>query len=119
MARILIADDDAATRDLLRRALEVDGHAVKAAADGAEALELIRAGLGVDLLITDVQMPGIDGIRLAAEAAALRPGLRLLMMSGYPDQLARAAALPVARVLTLSKPFTLDKARAEVRAALG
>jgi CheY-like chemotaxis protein len=118
MARILIADDDVATRDLLRRALEADGHKVLAATDGSEALDLLKAdAAALDLLITDVQMPGIDGIRLIGEARALKAGLRVLLMSGYPDQLGRAPGT-VGQVTTLSKPFSLDKARAEVRAAL-
>jgi two-component system cell cycle response regulator CpdR len=116
MAEILIADDEAATRDLMRRALEGDGHRVSVVADGSEALERLASG-GIDLLITDVQMPGLDGIKLAAKALAMHPGLRILLMSGYAEQLERGAALG-GKVGTLGKPFTLEKARAEVRAAL-
>lgn len=117
MAAILIADDDTATRDLLKRALESDGHRVTVAADGSEALELLKRAV-VDLLMSDVQMPGVDGIRLAAEALVLHPKLRLVLMSGYPDQLARGAGLAGTKVVSLSKPFTLEQARAVVRAAL-
>lgn len=119
MASILIADDEAATRDLVRRALESDGHSVAVASDGNEALSsLSTAPFAIDLLITDVQMPGIDGIKLAAQALAASSTLRILMMSGYTDQLARASTLDARRVRTLVKPFTLEKLRAEVRAAL-
>ncbi len=120
MAHILIADDEAATRDLVRRALESDGHKVVTAADGSEALsQLGAASAAFDLLISDVEMPGIDGIKLAAQALAATSRIRVLLMSGYADQLARAAALDAGRLRTLSKPFTLEKMRAEVKATLG
>ena len=115
MAQILIADDDAATCELLRRALEAEGHTVKTASDGSEALEQIA---GSTLLISDVQMPGMDGIELARQALAKAPGLRIILMSGFTEQLDRASNLP-GNVRTLVKPFTLEKARAEVKAALG
>jgi CheY-like chemotaxis protein len=64
MARILLADDDAATRDLVKRALAIDGHAVTSTQDGTEALDAITATpSGFDLLISDVQMPSLDGGR--------------------------------------------------------
>ncbi len=119
MAHILIADDDAATRDLVRRALQSDGHQVVVSADGAEALEQLKVNASAfDLLITDVEMPGIDGIKLAGEALRLSPRLRVLLMSGYSEQLGRASDLGSAHVRTLSKPFPLEKIRAEVRAIL-
>jgi CheY-like chemotaxis protein len=117
MALILIADDDAATRDLLRRALESDGHTVTIASDGSEALEKL-ARAGIDLLISDVDMPGLDGIALVGQALGKNPRLRVLFMSGYPDQLGRAAATTGGTARTIAKPFTLEKARSEVRAAL-
>lgn len=117
MAQILIADDDAATRDLLRRALETEGHKVTTASDGSEALDQVGTA-GLALLITDVQMPGMDGVELAKAALAKAPGLRIILMSGFTDQLGRAGSLG-GNVRTLSKPFTLEKARAEVKAALG
>ena len=60
MARILLAEDDAATRDMVQRALTADGHQVVVTQDGAEALEKLRGGGGFDLLISDVQMPGVE-----------------------------------------------------------
>ena len=71
MARILLAEDDAATRDLVQRALGLDGHEVVVTQDGMEALEKLQAAPArVDLLITDVQMPVLDGIALAEKALA-------------------------------------------------
>ena len=120
MARILLADDDAATRDLVHRALATDGHAVTLTQDGAEALEKLQEAPGAfDLLISDVQMPALDGIALAEQSLAAEPNLRVILMSGFADELGRADHLKgkLARVIT--KPVTLEQVRAAVRAALG
>lgn len=119
MARIILADDDKGTRDLVRRALEMDGHSVVMAEDGNEALGLLSPG-GFELLVADVQMPGLDGIELARQAVARFPAMRLVLMSGYPDVLEKARSLESnhgARLVT--KPFAIERIRAEVRAALG
>jgi CheY-like chemotaxis protein len=102
MARILLADDDAATRDLVRRALEADGHSVLVTQDGAEALERLKATgpQQFDLLVSDVEMPLIDGVTLAERALPSQPALRVLLMSGFPDQLERAKTLKGANVAT-------------------
>ncbi|MEQ1710229.1 MAG: response regulator [Hyphomicrobium sp.] len=119
MARILLADDDAATRDLVRRALEGDGHTVTVTEDGAEALESLQANAAhFDLVVTDVEMPAIDGILLAEEALKLRPGLRIVLMSGYAEALQRASVFKAAKLGTITKPFTLDQIRAMVRSTL-
>ena len=117
MARILLADDDKGSLDLVRRALELEGHSIEAAEDGSEALAIAEAGR-FDLLVTDVHMPGLDGIELAKRALALHPGLRLVLMSAYPDGLELAGGLAAGRARLVTKPFSIDKIRAEVRAAL-
>jgi two-component system cell cycle response regulator CpdR len=120
MARILLADDDAATRDLVKRALEGDGHAVEVTQDGGEALDRVKRGGApkFDLLVSDVEMPLIDGVKLAEQASSLQPGLRILLMSGFADQLERAKTLKGPHVAVISKPFTLDQVRATVRKLL-
>lgn len=119
MARILLADDDAATRDLVQRALATDGHTVTPTQDGTEAAEQLRDAPGFDLLITDVQMPGMDGIALAQAGMAANPNLRVILMSGFAGGLERAEDLgsKVSRVLT--KPVTLEQIRTAVKAVLG
>ena len=119
MARILLADDDASTRDLVQRALATDGHNVSPTQDGSEALEKLREAPGsFDLLITDVQMPGLDGIALAEASVGIDAKLRVILMSGFAGELGRADHLQgrISRVLT--KPFTLEQIRAAVKAAL-
>lgn len=117
MARILLADDDKGSRDLVRRALELDGHKVVTADDGAEAQAVIQSG-AFDLLVSDVQMPGLDGISLARDALARLPGIRIVLMSAYADGLDRAGSLVAGGARVLVKPFAIDRIRAEVRAAL-
>lgn len=117
MARILLADDDKGSRDLVRRALELDGHNVTTADDGSEAQSTLGSD-GFDLLVTDVQMPGLDGISLARDALSRFPAIRIVLMSAYADGLDSAAPLISSGARVLVKPFAIDRIRAEVRAAL-
>jgi CheY-like chemotaxis protein len=117
MARILLADDDAATRDLVQRALSLDGHDVAVTQDGAEALEQLQAAR-FDVLITDVQMPGLDGVALVEKGLACQPQLRVVLMSGFADEIDRAAPLKPRIARIISKPFTLEQIRSAVKSAL-
>ena len=118
MARILLADDDAATRDLVQRALGLDGHDVAVTQDGAEALEKLQASARFDVLVTDVQMPGLDGVALIERSLALHPKLRVVLMSGFADEIGRATHLKAKIARIISKPFTLEQIRSAVKAAL-
>ena len=107
MARILIAEDEEPLRNLVRRALADAGHDVAAAADGAEALDLInRAKPRFDLLLADIKMPVMDGIALALAAARDDPELIILLMTGYADQRERAHGLDALIHDVIAKPFT-------------
>ena len=114
MATILLADDDAAVRDLVRRALSADGHTVHVTQDGLEALDYINANGGsIDLLVTDVDMPQLDGISLAEHALTAKSNLAVVLMSGFSDQLERAAPdseLWIER-WRLEPPFQLEEQR--------
>jgi two-component system, cell cycle response regulator CpdR len=118
MARILLADDDAATRTLVERALAVDGHVVTSTQDGAEALERLQAAGSYDVLISDVQMPAVDGIALAEKGLAAQPKLRVILISGFADELDRAEHLKSKVARVVAKPITLEGIRAAVKAAL-
>ena len=119
MATILLADDDASVRDLVQRALTGAGHTVHVTQDGIEALDFLSAGAGqIDVLLTDVDMPQLDGISLAEKALALKPGIAVVLMSGFSDQLERAARLRARRLLQVAKPFTLDQIKQVISAVL-
>lgn len=119
MAHILLADDDKAMLDLIRRALEAEGHSVEVTQDGMEALEKLKARPGaVDVLVSDVQMPGLDGVLLAGQALEAQPRLKILLISALPEQLDRARTMKASRLDVLSKPFTLEQVRSAVRALL-
>ena len=91
MSRVLIADDEDSMRLLVARAIAMDGHEIVTAQDGAEALDILTREDGAfDLLLTDIQMPVMDGIALALSAARDFPDLTVLLMTGFADQRERA-----------------------------
>ncbi|MET0313367.1 MAG: response regulator [Hansschlegelia sp.] len=119
MARILLTDDEEAVRGFVRRALEMDGHTVTPAFDGADALDKLNEADGAfDLLLTDIRMPMMDGIALALSAARDYPDVTILLMTGYADQRERAAGLDALIHDVVTKPFSLDQIRAAVADAL-
>ncbi len=119
MARILIAEDEEALCAMCARALTIDGHEVKTAADGSEALEVLERERGAfDLLLTDIRMPIMDGIALALAAARDFPNLTILLMTGYADQRERAHGLDALIHDVIAKPFTLAVLRGAVTEAL-
>lgn len=118
MARILIAEDEEASRVLLARALELDGHFVHAAADGAAALEYLQSGNDCDLLLTDISMPLMDGIALALSVSRDWPDLPVVLMTGFADQRERASGLDSLIEGVIVKPFQIEDVRAKIREVL-
>ena len=101
------------------RAVAMDGHETVTAEDGAEALEiLIREAGAFDLLLTDIQMPVMDGIALALAAARDFPDLTIILMTGFADQRERAHGLNAIVHDVVTKPFSVADIRAAVAAAL-
>jgi two-component system cell cycle response regulator CpdR len=119
MPRVLIADDEESMRTLVARAIAMDGHQIVTAHDGAEALEiLIREDGAFDLLLTDIQMPVMDGIALALSAARDFPDLTILLMTGFADQRERASNLNALVHDVVTKPFSVADIRTAVADAL-
>ncbi|MDH3404217.1 MAG: ATP-binding protein [Acidobacteriota bacterium] len=119
-ARILVVEDEEAVRRLTVLALSRAGFRVSAASGGAEALSSYLDDCdSIELLITDVLMPDMDGVELAARFQSRRPGMRVLFVSGYPAETLREreAILP-ASVRILEKPFSLDVLVERAREAL-
>ena len=119
MTRVLIADDEESMRLLVARALALDGHATVTAEDGAEALEILsREPDAFDLLLTDIQMPVMDGIALALTAARDFPDLTILLMTGFADQRERTHGLSAIVHDLITKPFSVADIRTAVADAL-
>ena len=119
MSKILIADDEDSMRQLVARAIAMDGHETVTAQDGAEALEILTSANGAfDLLLTDIQMPVMDGIALALSAARDFPRLTILLMTGFADQRERASNLNALVHDVVTKPFSVADIRTAVADAL-
>jgi len=117
VARILVAEDEAAVRDLVERALTTFGHEVVAVADGGAALAEL-GGEPFDMLLTDIVMPVMDGIGLALKCADDFPAMPVLLMSGYAHERARAYNLSDLIARVLDKPFSLEDLRKAVSETL-
>lgn len=106
-------------RQLVARAIAMDGHETVTAQDGAEALEILTREDGAfDLLLTDIQMPVMDGIALALSAARDFPRLTILLMTGFADQRERASNLNALVHDVVTKPFSVADIRTAVADAL-
>jgi two-component system cell cycle sensor histidine kinase/response regulator CckA len=117
---VLLAEDDAAVRTLAAAILEAAGYRVQSAASGLAARELLESEAlpHVDLLITDMVMPGIGGRELAAEARKRHAGLAVLYMSGYSEEAEQLREDPQFRAGFIAKPFSPASLREKVRQAL-
>jgi two-component system, cell cycle response regulator CpdR len=119
MPRVLIVDDEDSMRMLVARAIAMDGHEIVTATDGAEALEILgNEQNAFDVLLTDIQMPVMDGIALALTAARDFPDLTILLMSGFAGQRERASGLNAIAHDVITKPFSVADIRTAVADAL-
>jgi len=113
MATILYAEDDDSMRKFFEKALEKAGHQVIACSDGERALRALKFADGAfDMLLTDIMMPGLDGIELAKQAEVLSPGIKIMFITGFA-----AVAMSDAKAsetTVLSKPVHLRQLVAEV-----
>jgi CheY-like chemotaxis protein len=116
---ILVVEDAAGVRVIVHQALERMGYRVLEAPDGATAIAIVSRHAGViDLLVSDVVMPGMNGRELAEQLVGLRPDLRVLFVSGYTDDAVMRAGLLEGKVHFLQKPFTPEKLLNAVRSVL-
>ncbi len=107
-AAILVVDDEALIRALVARALAHAGFDVATAASGKEALRLVAEGRVVPaVLVTDIEMPEMNGVELAARLLAMRPAIRVVMMTGDPDRAESARRHPSIVDAVALKPFRM------------
>jgi two-component system cell cycle sensor histidine kinase/response regulator CckA len=117
---ILVAEDKALVRDMVVAALQNQGYNVLEAANGAEALQVAQqytAG-AIQLLVSDIVMPQMDGIELAKHFRGLFPDAKVLLITGYFDEPNIRQAVPDPSVALLLKPFMLEELVQKVREAL-
>jgi CheY-like chemotaxis protein len=114
--RILLVDDD----ELIRRAvvpmLTLLGHRIQAVAGGREALDLFEGGFEVDLVILDMNMPGLNGAETLRRLLRLRPEQAVLMASGYTDQDLTGLLAAHPRIQSIQKPFQLSELQVRLKA---
>jgi two-component system cell cycle sensor histidine kinase/response regulator CckA len=114
---ILLVEDEAMVRAVAERALTRHGYTVLTAENGEAALELLGSGQSVDLMISDVVMPTMDGPTTVREARKTRPDLPILFISGYAEEQLRKS-IDLERVAFLAKPFSVQKLAEAARDAL-
>jgi DNA-binding NtrC family response regulator len=114
MARILVADDEPKLGSVLAEALELDGHEAVRVGGGREALALLEAG-GFDVVVTDLRMPGVDGLAVLRAARALPAPPEVVLMTAHATAESAVAAMKAGAVDYLVKPFAVDELRLRVR----
>jgi PAS domain S-box-containing protein len=116
---ILLVEDEAVVRELVAEILETTGYTVLQAGDGPSALELLRRHADpVELLVTDVVMPGMSGPEVAQAVTAMRPGMQVLYTSGYTDSAIGHHGVLEPGIAFLQKPFSADDLTSKVRLLL-
>lgn len=105
---ILVAEDEAMLRVIAVEMLEDAGFKVFEAGDGVEALELLKSNPQIALLVSDIKMPRMDGYALVEAGLALKPDLKVLLMTGYSHE-PPASVLKAREIQILHKPFNLEK----------
>ena len=117
--RILVVDDDAAVRESLRRALQLEGYEVELAADGAEALDRLKLdGAAPDALVLDVSMPRLDGLEVCRRLRRGGSAVPVLMLTARDEVADRVAGLDAGADDYVVKPFALEELLARLRALL-
>jgi two-component system cell cycle sensor histidine kinase/response regulator CckA len=111
---VLLVEDEPMVRGVAERALTRHGYTVLTADNGEDALEILGRGEAIDLLISDVVMPGMDGPTMVEEARKSRPDLKILFISGYAEEQLRNS-INVGNVSFLPKPFSVQELAAAAK----
>jgi CheY-like chemotaxis protein len=116
---ILVVDDDPLVRSVTRKSLEAKGYTVLQAATGSEALDFCERGPArIDLVLSDVVIPGMNGAELGRRIKERDAGIRVLLMSGYAEHAVFEEAIREHGAHFLAKPFTSDLLARKVREVL-
>lgn len=115
---VLVIEDEPAVRGLVVELLSDLGYQVLEASDGPQGLKILKSSQRIDLLVTDMGLPGIDGKQVATEGRAHRPSLKVLLMTGYADNAAPAAGFLQPGMAMITKPFAMEHFADRVREVL-
>jgi CheY-like chemotaxis protein len=115
---VLVVDDEKGVRELARKLLQLQGYTVLIAADADEALRLFEGNPSIDLVLTDVAMPGGTGPELITRLLEQRPALKVIYMSGYSKDTVGDHGIVKGGIAFLNKPFTADTLGRKIREAL-
>ena len=114
---VLVVDDLEGIRSLLEEFLAPEGYAVLSARNGQEAIKIAEA-VSISLLLSDVQMPGIDGVELANHLKSLYPEMGVILMSGHRGEVLTTEKVDKLQAILLWKPFTKKELLSAMRSAL-
>ncbi|MES2272049.1 MAG: PAS domain S-box protein [Pseudomonadota bacterium] len=115
---VLVVEDEPVVRGLIVETLDDLGYRVMEAADGLEGIAVLKSDSRIDLLITDIGLPGMDGRQVADAARTARPGLKILFMTGYAETAALASGFLGPGMAMVTKPFTIEALSTRVRAII-
>ena len=120
MTHVLVADDDESIRKTLERGLSAHGYEVTTVENGVRALEILGSD-AIDLVVTDINMPSMDGIELLIRLVEQRPGLKVIAISGgglFPKEELLTDARLLGAVDVVEKPFDIDTLLRRIESAL-
>ena len=115
---VLVVEDEPVVRGVIVEMLAEQGYRTLEAVDGPSGLKILRAGKRIDLLITDVGLPGMNGRQLADQARETRPDLKILFITGYAESVAISEGFLQAGMEMITKPFDLDNLARRIRALI-
>ena len=115
---VLLVEDDATVRDLVREVLQDLGYTALEALDGPSGLAILETGRHIDLLVTDVGLPGMNGRQLAERARLSRPDLKVLFITGYAENAAFGSGHLDAGMQMMTKPFAVEVLAKRIRAMM-
>jgi excisionase family DNA binding protein len=116
--RVLVVDDEATIRELLAKTLALAEYDVDLASDGRTALERLRI-MPYDLLVTDLKMPGVDGLAVIREARRMKPDIPVIIITGFSTEASAIEAVNLGVAGYLTKPFRVPRVLAAAAKALG
>ena len=116
---VLVVEDESVVRGLIVETLADLGYRALEAADGPKGLEILQSRRRVDLLVTDVGLPGLNGRQVADAGRTLRPGLKVLFMTGYAENAALASGFLEPGMQMITKPFAMEVLASKIRSMIG